>query len=151
MFPVKIPNGLLAPKNVGSCHWCFQGPIYHLDNDPKEKSWIEFSTQRQGWEQSMLHDYLSASIASHAVTGVVVYFILHACKAPESLSLACNVILLSEVFSPLKQGNKSHPFSLISSFSSKTSPSDKNTLWNVVHVGSMDCTCSVIPFLSQSW
>lgn len=69
----------------------------------------------------MLHGYLSASIAPHAGTGVVVYFILHACKAPEISSLACEAILLSEVFAPLKQGNKSHPFCLISSFSSKTS------------------------------
>lgn len=97
----------------------------------------------------MLHDYLCASIASHVVAGVV-YFILRACKAPESYSLACNAILLSEVFTPLEQRNKSHPFCLISSFSSKASPSDKNTLSNVVHVGSMDCTCLIIPFLSQS-
>ena len=98
----------------------------------------------------MLHDDLSASMASHVVAGVVVYFILHACKAPESYSLACDAILLFEVFTPLEQRNKSHPFCFISFFSSKASPSDKNTLSNVGHVGSMDCMCSIIPFLSHS-
>lgn len=101
-------------------------------------------------EHFMLHDDLSASIASCVVAGVVVYFILHACKAPERYNLACNAILLSEDFAPLEQRNKSHPFCLISSSSSKASSSDKNTLSNAVPVGSMDCICSVIPFLSQS-
>lgn len=115
-------------KKIGSCHCCFWGPIYQLDNDPKENSGAGSSTQRQGMQQFMLRDDLSPSIASHGVAGVVAYSIFTCLPSTRELQFSMRAILLSEVCEPLEQRNKSYPFCLISSFSSKTSPYNKITI-----------------------
>lgn len=100
--------------------------------------------------QFVLHEDLSASVASHVVAGVVVYCVLHTCKSPESYSSACMLLCYLKTLHLWNKEICLIHFLLPAPFSSKASLSDENTLSNVVHVGSMDCTCSVIPFLSQS-